>query len=168
MSISTGIKAPLFRLPAVENGDRKMISLTDYLGSFVILFFYPKDNTPFCTKENCLFRDNIALLALDAPNKSVLLGISPDSVNSHRLFARRNRLPFALLSDEDHRVVQAFDAWDGQRTDDETHENVLRKTFLIDPAGIVKRIYEVTDVEKHVFEVAQDLKVEEQIWKIKN
>lgn len=165
MSIKVGDTVPYFQLQAIKSGEKETISLADYSGSFIVLFFYPKDNTPFCTKENCAFRDHASLFELEKPSKSVLLGISPDSIESHRIFSEKHQLPFALLSDEHHRISELFGIEGQERFMGKLYKVVHRKTYLIDPSGIVKKIYDVTDVQNHVFEVARDLRTEEEIWR---
>ncbi|MFC5407305.1 peroxiredoxin [Cohnella soli] len=157
-----GDRVPDFQLPAAEQGVKKMISMKDYQGAFVVLFYYPKDHTPFCTEQNCSFRDHMDFFELDLPYRCVVLGVSPDSVVSHLRFARKNRLPFPLISDEDFTIADRF----GTRTEESLISSpaVQRITYLIDPSGVVERIYRVMDISTHVAEVVQDLRTEQQRW----
>lgn len=126
--------------------------LSDYSGKWVVLYFYPKDETPGCTTEACSFRDSHeALLANDA----VVLGVSKDSVESHAKFAKHHNLPFTLLSDPEKETIQAYGAWGKGFMG---HIGTLRKTFIINPDGqIVKEYPKVTPAE-HASHIIEDLK----------
>jgi thioredoxin-dependent peroxiredoxin len=126
-------------------------SLHDYAGKWVVLYFYPKDDTPGCTMEACSFRDsNEALLAKGA----VVLGISADSVESHAKFIASHRLPFTLLSDPDKKVITAYGCWGKKMFG---REGILRRTFIINPVGeIVKKYGRVTPAE-HATQIIKDL-----------
>lgn len=126
-------------------------SLHDYVGKWVVLYFYPKDDTPGCTVEACSFRDaNEALLAKGA----VVLGVSADSVESHVKFIASHRLPFTLLSDPDKKVITAYGCWGKKMFG---REGILRRTFIINPAGqIVKKYGRVTPAE-HATQIIKDL-----------
>lgn len=142
MELHIGEPAPEFTL-ADQNG--KPHSLSDYLGKWVLIYFYPKDDTPGCTKEACAIKDAF-------PNfkkiNAVILGISTDSVQSHAKFAKKYDLPFTLLSNEDKSVVQLYGVWSN---------GTKRTSFLIDPDGFIAKIYENVKPEKHAEEVLQDL-----------
>jgi peroxiredoxin Q/BCP len=127
-------------------------SLSDYHGKWVVLYFYPADETPGCTAEACAFRDaNESLLAQGA----VVLGVSKDSVDSHAKFAAHHQLPFTLLSDPDHKVIEAYGAW-GKGFMGKT--GTLRQTVIIGPTGkIVKKYPKVTPAE-HASQILQDLR----------
>lgn len=127
-----GRKAPPFSLPG---SDGRMHALEDCAGRMVILFFYPKDDTPGCTKEACGFRDHFAALR----ERAVVLGVSKDSVASHGRFAAKYRLPFVLLSDEDKTVMSAYGAWGGKMLYGKRVVGVIRSTVLIGPDGVVLR-----------------------------
>ena len=126
-----GTKAPDFTLPD-ENGE--MHSLKDYLGQKVILYFYPRDNTQGCTKQACGFRD---LYPQFQEKNAVVLGISKDSVASHKKFSEKYGFPFTILSDPDKVVIQAYDAWKEKKLYGKVSMGVVRTTYLIDENGII-------------------------------
>ena len=126
-----GTKAPDFTLPD-ENGE--MHSLKDYLGQKVILYFYPRDNTQGCTKQACGFRD---LYPQFQEKNAVVLGISKDSVASHKKFSEKYGFPFTILSDPDKAVIQAYDAWKEKKLYGKVSMGVVRTTYLIDENGII-------------------------------
>ena len=124
-----GKKAPAFKL---KNQDDKEIALKDYAGQWVVLYFYPKDNTSGCTKEACDFTDSRREFArLDA----VVLGVSPDSTASHRNFMEKHQLGIELLSDPEKKVHKAYGAWGVKKNYGKEYEGVIRSTFIIDPGG---------------------------------
>ena len=132
--LEVGMKAPQFTLPD-KNGN--MVSLSDFLGKKVVLYFYPKDNTPGCTRQACAF----ALRNKEIENKNaVVIGISKDSVNSHLNFATKHNLPFVLLSDGDLSVIQAYGVWQEKKLYGKVSMGVVRTTFLIDEQGNVQAI----------------------------
>ena len=132
--LEVGMKAPQFTLPD-KNGN--MVSLSDFLGKKVVLYFYPKDNTPGCTRQACAF----ALRNKEIENKNaVVIGISKDSVNSHLNFATKHNLPFVLLSDSDLSVIQAYGGWQEKKLYGKVSMGVVRTTFLIDEQGNVQAI----------------------------
>lgn len=132
-------KAPNFFLPD-QTG--KIHSLSDYKGKWLVIYFYPKDDTPTCTKEACSFRDNIALLA---KQKIAVIGISKDSVASHKKFAEKYHLPFPLLSDESKETINAFGAWGTKKFMGRTFQGILRKTYIIDPQRKICKVYDKID-----------------------
>jgi peroxiredoxin Q/BCP len=128
--------------------------LEDYLGRWVVLYFYPKDDTPGCTKEACSFRDEKGNLeALGA----VVLGVSADDVQSHARFHSKYALNFPLLSDPGKEVIRAYGAWGVKQLYGQVYEGVMRQTYLIDPAGRVARVWEKVRPEGHAAEVAEAL-----------
>ena len=128
------MKAPQFTLPD-KNGN--MVSLSDFLGKKVVLYFYPKDNTPGCTRQACAF----ALKNKEIENKNaVVIGISKDSVNSHLNFATKHNLPFVLLSDSDLSVIQAYGVWQEKKLYGKLSMGVVRTTFLIDEQGNIQAV----------------------------
>jgi peroxiredoxin Q/BCP len=146
--LTEGEKAPDFTLPATGG---KTISLMDYAGKkAVVLYFYPKDDTPGCTKEACFFRDIQA--EFDAAGAAIL-GVSVDSVRSHEKFAEKYHLPFPLLSDEDKTVVNAYGVWRQKSNYGKTYFGTVRTTFLIDTQGVIRKIWPEVKVEGHVDEV---------------
>ena len=129
--LEVGTKAPDFTLPD-QNG--KMHSLSDYLGQKVILYFYPKDMTAGCTKQPCAFGE---LYPQFREKGAVVLGVSKDSVASHKRFEEKHGLPFTLLSDVDKEVIQAYDVWKEKKNYGKVSMGVLRTTYLIDENGII-------------------------------
>lgn len=125
--LQTGQKAPDFTLPSTEG----QLKLSDFRGEWVVLYFYPKDNTPGCTTQACDFRDSLA--SLDAR----VLGVSPDPLSSHEKFRDDHGLTFPLLSDEDHAVAGAYGAWGEKTSFGKTVTGLIRSTFIIDPDGNV-------------------------------
>jgi len=150
--LEVGKKAPDFSL---YNQDEKKISLKDYLGKNVILYFYPKDDTSGCTKEACSFRDNIPKFSkVDA----VILGISPDSVKSHKKFSEKYKLPFNLLADEEKKVIEQYGVWKEKSMYGRKYMGVERTTFIIDEKGKIKKIFNKVKVEGHEKKVLEALK----------
>lgn len=143
-----GKRAPAFDLPAVAGGRLKLSSLK---GKKVVLYFYPKDNTPGCTTEACNFRDRHARLQ---SADTVVLGVSPDSVASHEKFAAKFELPFTLLSDPDHAVCEKYGVWVEKNMYGKKSMGVQRATFLIDREGKIAAVWPKVKVEGHVDEVA--------------
>ena len=132
--LEVGMKAPQFTLPD-KNGN--MVSLSDFLGKKVVLYFYPKDNTPGCTRQACAF----ALKNKEIENKNaVVIGISKDSVNSHLKFAAKYNLPFVLLSDTELSAIQAYGVWQEKKLYGKVSMGVVRTTFLIDERGVIKAV----------------------------
>ena len=132
--LKVGMKAPQFTLPD-KNGNR--VSLSDFLGKKVVLYFYPKDNTPGCTRQACAF----ALKNQEIENKNaVVIGISKDSVNSHLNFATKHNLPFVLLSDSDLSAIQAYGVWQEKKLYGKVSMGVVRTTFLIDEQGNIQAV----------------------------
>ena len=129
--LEIGTKAPAFTLPD-QNG--KAHSLSDYAGKKVILYFYPKDNTPGCTKQACGFADRYPQFL---EKGAVVLGVSKDSVSSHKNFEQKYALPFPLLSDPEKEVIQAYDVWKEKKNYGKVSLGVVRTTYLIDANGII-------------------------------
>lgn len=133
--LEVGTKAPGFTLPD-QNGEQK--SLSDYKGQKVILYFYPKDNTSGCTKQACAFGD---LYPQFREKGAVVLGVSKDSVASHKRFEEKYGLPFTLLSDVDKTVIQAYDVWKEKKLYGKTSFGVVRTTYLIDEDGVIVKAF---------------------------
>ncbi len=147
-----GAKAPSFSLP---DQDGKNHRLEDYRGKWVLLYFYPKDNTSGCTKEACAIRDEFPRFEkLDA----VVLGVSKDSIESHKRFADRHGLPFTLLSDADTKVQGAYGAWRKKKMAGREYMGTFRMSVLIDPDGKIAKVYEKVRPAEHAAEVLDDLK----------
>ncbi|MEM8738232.1 MAG: thioredoxin-dependent thiol peroxidase [Planctomycetota bacterium] len=142
--ISIGRAAPAFSLPDQQDQPHQ---LEDYRGQWVVLYFYPKDSTPGCTKEACGFRD--AAGPLKAAGAAVL-GVSPDGVKSHAKFAEKQSLNFSLLADEDQKVCTKYGVWQEKSMYGKTYMGVVRTTYLIDPAGKVAERWIKVKVPGHV------------------
>mgnify|MGYP001025893770 FL=1 len=138
-----GEEAPNF---ALISDDGKKVTLSDYRGKKVVLYFYPKDNTPGCTSEAKEFRDNIKEFEKE---NAVILGVSKDSVESHQKFKQKNELPFTLLSDPEGKVLELYGVWKKKSLYGRTFMGAERTTFLIDENGVVKKIYRKVRVEGH-------------------
>ncbi len=132
--IEIGMKAPQFAL-ADKNGE--MVSLSDFLGKKVVLYFYPKDNTPGCTRQACAFAASFEAFKKD---DVVVIGISKDSVASHQKFAEKYNLPFVLLSDPELQAIEAYGVWQEKKLYGKVSMGVVRTTFIIDETGCVEKI----------------------------
>ncbi|WP_226585164.1 thioredoxin-dependent thiol peroxidase [Halobacillus litoralis] len=144
MTVEKGKQVQDFTLPA-NNGES--VSLSDYKGKNVVLYFYPKDMTPGCTTEACDFRDHHESFAdLDA----VILGVSPDPVESHEKFINKHDLPFLLLADEDHQVSEQFGVWKLKKNFGKEYYGIERSTFIIDKEGTLSEEYRKVKVDGHV------------------
>lgn len=150
--LEEGKNAPVFKL---KDQDGKTVSLTDFKGKNVVLYFYPKDDTPGCTTEACNFRDEFPKFQnIDA----VIFGISPDSEESHQKFIAKFNLPFSLLSDEDKVVVEKYGVWKEKNMYGRKYMGVERTTFLINGEGKIKKIFNKVKVSNHHNEVLEALK----------
>ena len=147
--IEPGKKVPAFTLKD-QNG--KSHSLTDYAGRPVVLYFYPKDDTPGCTKEACSFRDGFAPFKKQGIR---VLGVSPDSEASHKKFITKYKLPFTLLADTDRSIAEAYGVWGEKKFMGRTYMGVHRTTFLIDEKGKIKKIFDKVKPEDHAREVLE-------------
>ena len=151
LTLHEGDPAPPFTASASGGG---RISLADFKGQNVILYFYPKDDTPGCTKEACAFRDYFA----DFKQKgAIVLGISTDAVKSHDKFVAKFKLPFTLLADDDKQIVQAYGVWGQKSFMGRKYMGTHRVTFLIGPDGKIKRIWPKVKPEEHAAEVLAQL-----------
>lgn len=147
LKLKEGDKAPAFS--AATNGGGKL-SLAEFKGKNVILYFYPKDDTPGCTKEACAFRDHFA----DFKKKgAVVLGVSVDPVKSHDKFVEKFKLPFTLLADEDKKIVEAYGVWGQKSFMGRKYMGIHRVTFLIGPDGKIRKIWPKVKPEEHAEEV---------------
>jgi peroxiredoxin Q/BCP len=149
--LTVGAQAPAFSLPD-QSG--KMISLADFAGHTVILYFYPKDDTPGCTAEACSFRDSHELLIERGVH---VLGISPDSVNSHAKFAEKFKLPFPLLADEGHVIAEAYGMWVEKSMYGRKYMGVERSTFVIDGTGRLAAVHRKVKPAEHVDDLVKSL-----------
>ncbi len=153
VQLKVGKKAPAFSLP---NQDGKIVSLSDYKGKKVVLYFYPKDDTPGCTKESCAFRDGIdEIQGIGAE----VLGVSGDSVESHKNFAKKFNLNFPLLSDESKQMIRAYGVWKEKSLYGRKYMGIERTTFIIDETGKIDDIFHKVKVDGHLEEVLGELDV---------
>ena len=141
--IEAGAKAPAFNLPS---SDGKKVSLSALRGRPVVLYFYPRDDTPGCTREACSFRDRKKELAKLG---AAVLGVSTDTVDSHAKFRDKYALNFPLLADEDHRVAEAYGAWREKTRFGKKSMGIQRSTFLIDAEGTVRKVWKSVQVDGH-------------------
>jgi peroxiredoxin Q/BCP len=146
-----GKKAPAFSLP---DQDGKRVTLSDFKGKAVVLYFYPKDDTPGCTQEACDFRDQSSALKKAG---AVVLGVSPDDAKSHGKFAGKFKLPFPLLADTNHSVALAYGAWAEKSMYGRKYMGIVRSTFLIGPDGVLARVWPKVKVKGHVDDVLAGL-----------
>ncbi|MFZ2151677.1 MAG: thioredoxin-dependent thiol peroxidase [Minisyncoccia bacterium] len=147
-----GKKAPSFSLPD-QNGKKHRLS--EYSGKYILLYFYPKDDTPGCTKEACMLRDNFpAFKKLGI----TVFGVSADDEKSHKKFEEKYSLPFTLLSDADHMVAEAYGAWGLKKFMGREYDGIHRVSFLINPEGKIAKVYEKVKPEAHAEGVLADLK----------
>ena len=141
--LKEGDKAPAFKC-VNEKGEK--ISLSDYKGKKLVLYFYPKDNTPGCTAESCDLRDNYEMFQKMGFE---ILGVSPDNEASHQKFIGKFDLPFSLLADTEHTVAEAYGAWGEKSMYGRTYMGILRTTFIIDEKGKIEKIIEKVDTKNH-------------------
>lgn len=145
------MKAPLFNLPDQDN---TFHSLEAYIGKWLIIYFYPKDDTPGCTKEACNFRDN----GEDFRKKGVsIIGISKDSTKSHKKFADKYNLNFPLLSDPDHTTIEAYGAWGKKKFMGREYDGIFRNTYVINPKGEIVKEYTGINPLTHSAQILKDL-----------
>ncbi len=149
----TKLKIKNFELPD-QNGELRKLS--DYKGKWVVLYFYPKDDTPGCTKEACNFRDTYH--ELEKLNVQIL-GVSKDSVKSHKKFADKYNLNFPLLSDESKDVIKSYNAWGKKKFWGKDFEGILRMTYLISPKGEIVKTYKKVNPLIHSSEIIDDMKI---------
>lgn len=151
--LKVGDPAPLFT-GKDQNG--KEISLANLRGKKVILYFYPKDNTPGCTAEACNLRDNYSGLISKGFE---VIGVSADSETSHQKFIGKYDLPFTLISDPDRKILEAYSAWGKKTLYGRIFMGILRKTFVIDEKGIIIGIFDKVDTKNHTSQIFQTLKI---------
>lgn len=151
--LKTGDSAPDFN-GTDQQGNT--ISLNQFKGKKVIVYFYPKDNTPGCTAEACNLRDNFN----DWLTKGfILIGISPDSIASHKKFAEKYELPFSLISDENKEILKNYNAWGEKKMYGKSYEGVLRKTFILNEDHKIEKIIEKVDTKDHTNQLFKELKL---------
>lgn len=150
--LKENIIAPEFEL---QNAEGELIKLSDFLGKPFLIYFYPKDDTPGCTTEACNFRDDFSqyqALGVD------IIGISPDSIKSHQKFSEKYDLPFVLLSDQDHKVAEAYGVWGKKKLMGKEYDGVLRTTFLVGSDGKIVKVFEGVKPAQHSQEVLVEVK----------
>lgn len=145
--LQKGEKAPDFQ---GYNQKGELIKLSDFTGKRIILYFYPKDNTPGCTAEACNLNDNLAHFTNQG---FVVIGISPDSIDSHERFATKFNLGFNLVADTDKSITQAYGAWGEKKNYGKTYMGLLRTTFIIDAQGIIEAIITKVDTKAHTEQI---------------
>lgn len=141
--LTEGMAAPDFTLAADGGGE---VSLSDFRGKSVVLYFYPKDDTPGCIAEACDFRDDYSEITAAG---AVVIGISPDSIQSHERFKLKYSLPFYLLSDPDHQVAEVYGVWGEKKMFGRTYMGIIRSTFVIDPEGKISKVFRKVRVKGH-------------------
>ncbi len=154
MKLKQGDTAPAF---TTVNQDGNKVSLKDYKGKKVVLYFYPKDNTPNCSVEACNLRDNFARLTA---KDIIVLGVSADSVNSHKKFETKYNLPFTLLADEEQKIVTDYGVWAQKKMMGRTYMGIVRTTFLINEKGNIDHIIEKVESKTHTEQILE-------VWGIK-
>lgn len=144
-------QAPDFALTD-QNGIVQQLNI--YRGKWIVLYFYPKDDTPGCTTEACSFRDHSDELT---QKNITVFGVSADSVRTHKKFAQKYHLTYPLLADTEKKVISLYDAWGKKKKLNQEYEGILRKTYLINPQGIIKKIYKNVQPENHSQEILKDI-----------
>ncbi len=149
--LKAGGIAPDFNLSDAEG---KNVSLSDFKGKKIVLYFYPKDDTPGCTKEACSFRDVYdKILAKGA----VVIGISADNAESHKNFKKKYNLPFHLLSDMEHKIIEAYGAWGDKTYQGKVSKGIIRSTYIIDEKGVISEVFPRVTPDNHAAEVIEAL-----------
>ena len=149
--LKIGDKAPDFTL---QDSNGKERSLSEFFGKKIVLYFYPKDNTPGCTKEACSFRDNWERLR---ELEVIVIGVSPDPPQSHEKFARKYNLPFLLLSDPDKKVLKLYSAWGEKKLYGKTRLGVIRSTYLINEKGVIEHIWKKVRTATHAEDILKTI-----------
>jgi peroxiredoxin Q/BCP len=151
MALKIGAKSPDF---TGKIQDKSVISSRDFEGKWLVLYFYPKDNTPGCTVEACDFSDNMERITSTG---AVVIGISPDSTKSHTNFIAKHNLDFNLIADKDKTIAIAFDVWGDKTLFGKAYKGIIRTTFIINPGGIIAEAFENVKVHGHVDQVIKRL-----------
>jgi thioredoxin-dependent peroxiredoxin len=151
-TLEAGKKAPAFTLP---DQDEKKVSLKDFAGAPVVVYFYPADDTPGCTKEACQFNDNLRAFSRAG---AAVVGISPDGAAKHQRFRSKYGLKFPLLSDPGHKVMQAYGAWGEKTMYGKKTVGTIRSTFLVGPTGRIERAWYNVRADGHADKVLEELK----------
>jgi len=149
--LAEGVKAPEF---SAKNQNGETVNLSMFKGKKLILYFYPKDNTPGCTAESCNLRDNYE----DLLGKGFeVVGVSPDSEASHQKFIERQALPFQLIADTEKEVLKAYGAWGLKKMYGKEYEGVLRTTYIIDGEGVVEKVFAKVKTKEHVEQILKEM-----------
>lgn len=149
--LKAGNKAPDFKLKS-DKGE--ILSLRDFRGKKVILYFYPKDMTSGCTVEACDFRDNVKKFE---KKNAVIIGVSADDTKSHAKFKEKYELPFTLLSDESHKMLEDYGVWQEKSMYGKKYEGIVRTTFVIDEKGNIEKVFEKVKVDGHISEILESI-----------
>lgn len=149
--LEAGTAAPEF---TATTFDGSTVSLSDYRGRLLALYFYPKDATPGCTKQACNLRDNLSLLA---EHGVAVVGVSPDSDESHERFSDKHELPFPLIADPDHDLIEAYGVWGEKKNYGKTYLGLQRTTFLIDGEGVIRHVFKRPKTNAHAEEIISKL-----------
>lgn len=147
ITLKEGDKAPAF---TAKDQDGNKVSLKDFTGKKVVLYFYPEDNTPTCTVQACNLRDNMGILN---QHGFTVLGVSPDDENSHKKFIEKQSLPFTLLADPEHKIIEKYGVWGEKNMYGKKYMGLLRTTFIIDENGIIKKIFRKPKSKEHAQEI---------------
>ncbi|MGZ5246334.1 MAG: thioredoxin-dependent thiol peroxidase [Flavitalea sp.] len=145
--LKQGDKAPAF---TAKDQDGKQVSLKDFSGKKVVLYFYPEDNTPTCTVQACNLRDNMGILN---EHGFVVLGVSPDDEVSHKKFIEKQSLPFTLLADPEHKIIEKYGVWGEKNMYGKKYMGLLRTTFIIDEKGVIRKIFKKPRSKQHAEEI---------------
>jgi|SRR5690606_8486378 len=149
ISLEPGDKAPAF---SEKDTEGNLINLKDFKGKKLALYFYPQDDTPACTTQACNIRDNFSLLK----NEGIeIIGVSPDSAESHKNFSKKYNLPFILIPDPEHKIINKYGVWGEKNMYGKIYEGLLRTTFLIDEKGIIQKIIKRPKNKAHAEEIIQ-------------
>lgn len=149
--VKEGQKAPDFRLQETSG---KEVSLKELKGKKVVLYFYPKDDTPGCTREACDLRDNFSTFK---KKNTVIYGVSRDTIESHEKFTKKYSLPFPLLSDPEHKLAEAYGAWGEKNMYGKKTMGIIRSTFVIDENGKIEKVYKNVKVDGHIEKLIENL-----------
>ena len=151
--LEAGQKAPSFK---GKNKSGESVSLKDYLGKKLAIFFYPEDDTPTCTEQACNLRDNYALLKKEGIE---VVGISPDDVKSHEQFIGKFELPYTLVADPQKKIIEAYGVWGEKNMYGRKYMGLIRTTFLVDEKGVIKHIFKKPRVRQHAEEIIAKAKL---------
>jgi thioredoxin-dependent peroxiredoxin len=152
VTLKEGDKAPSF---SGKDQDGNKISLSDYKGKKLVLYFYPEDDTPTCTIQACNLRDNYGLLK---KNRFEIIGVSPDDEKMHKKFEKKFNLPFTLIADPEHKILEKYGVWDQKKLFGHEYMGVLRTTFVIDENGIIRKIFTRPKNKAHAEEIITAMK----------